>query len=173
MSISLYDVSVTSFLQTLGAVSAFLDKGLAHCTSAGIDPESIVETRLHPDMLPFRFQLVSVAHHSAGAIEGVRAGVFVPPSMDPSLTYAGLQALITDSIAKLKAVTPAEANGFEGKDMVFALGERKMPFTAEGFLLSFSLPNFYFHASTAYDVLRANGVPLGKRYFLGALKLKS
>lgn len=172
MSISLHDVSVTSFLQTVGAVSAFLDKGLAHCTSAGIDPESIVATRLHPDMLPFAFQIVSVVHHSAGAVAGVRAGLFAPPSMPASVSYTSLQKLVADALADLKAVTPAEANGWEGKDMVFALGERKMPFTAEGFLMSFSLPNLHFHATTAYDILRQAGVPLGKRDYLGAMRMK-
>ena len=68
MAISLYDVTVASYLQALGGVSGFLDRGLAHCRDNNIDPEEIVETRLYGDMLPFRFQIVSVAHHSAGAI---------------------------------------------------------------------------------------------------------
>lgn len=174
MSISLYDVSVRSFLQTVGAVSGFLEKGLAHCTGAGMDPESLVETRLHGDMLPFRFQLVSVAHHSKGALDGVRAGVFAPPgAIGADLGYAGLQAMIADAHAALTAVTAAEINAFEGKDVVFALGERKMPFTAEGFLMSFSLPNLHFHATTAYDILRQAGVPLGKRDYMGALRMKT
>jgi len=83
MAISLYDLSVTSFLQVLGAVGGFLDRGLAHCMDNGLDPEEIVETRLFPDMLPFRFQLQSFAHHSLGAIEGVRKGVFGPPPPAP------------------------------------------------------------------------------------------
>ena len=74
MAISLYDVSVTSFLQTLGGVAGFLDKGLAHCKATGVDLNELVETRLQPDMLPFRFQVIAVAHHSLGAIEGVQAG---------------------------------------------------------------------------------------------------
>ena len=79
MAISLYDCSVTSFLQVLGAVSAFLEKGRAHLVEAGKDPEAIVTTRLHDDMLPFAFQIVSVAHHSRGALEGAKAGSFAPP----------------------------------------------------------------------------------------------
>ena len=79
MALSLYDVSVTNFLQTLGAVSAYLDKSLKWATENGHDPEAIVETRLHGDMLPFRFQIISVAHHSRGAIAGAKAGVFSPP----------------------------------------------------------------------------------------------
>jgi len=117
MALSLYDASVANYLQILGAVSGFLDKGLAHFREKGIDPETIVEARLAPDMQPLRFQII-------------------------------------------------------GKDVIFALGDRKLPFTAEDFLMSFSLPNFYFHATTAYDILRTNGVPLGKRDFMGRLKLK-
>ena len=172
MAISLYDVSVTSFLQTLGGVSGFLERGLAHCQDNGIDPEEIVETRLFPDMLPFRFQVISVAHHTKGAIDGVKAGVFSPGGVMEPLNYSGLQALVADAQAALKALTPDEVNAFEGRDMFFQFGDRKMPFTAEGFLMSFSLPNLHFHATTAYDILRMKGVPLGKRDYMGALRLK-
>ena len=80
---------------------------------------------------------------------------------------------MADAIVSLKALDPAEVNGFEGQDMAFVMGERRMPFTAEGFLMSFSLPNLHFHATTAYDILRMQGVPLGKRDYLGGLRLKS
>jgi hypothetical protein len=172
MAISLYDVSVTSYLQTLGAVSGFLEKGRLHYVEAGKDPEAILALRLFDDMLPFTFQVVSVAHHSRGAIAGAKAGVFSPPVPPPEPTYAVLQALVTDAIADLKAVSADEINALEGKDMVFKLGERSLPFTVEGFLMSFSLPNFHFHATTAYDILRREGVKLGKRDYLGAMRLK-
>jgi hypothetical protein len=173
MALSLYDTSVANYLQTLGAVGGFLDKGRAHFRDKGIDPETIVEARLAPDMLPFRFQIISVAQHSNGAIEGVRDGVFKPPSMKIPYGYAGLQGLVAQAREALSAWTPEAVNGLAGKDVVFALGDHKLPFTAEGFLMSFSLPNFYFHATTAYDILRTNGVPLGKRDFIGRLNLKS
>jgi len=172
MAISLYDVSVTSFLQVLGAVSGFLDKGLAHCRETGLDPETIVETRLHDDMLPFRFQIVSVAHHSRGALAGAKAGVFHPPGGVAELDYAGLQGLIADARRELQALTPEEVNALEGRDMIFQLGTRQMPFTVEGFLLSFSTPNLHFHATTAYDILRQAGVPIGKRDYMGQIRLK-
>ena len=172
MAISLYDVTVTSFLQTLGGVSGFLDRGLSHFQDNNIDPDTIVDVRLFPNMLPFWFQVSSVAHHTLDAIDGVRAGTFSPGGASPPLTYADLQKLIADAQAGLKALDPAEVNGFEGRDMVFAMGELKMPFTAESFLMSFSIPNLHFHATTAYDILRTQGVPLGKRDYLGALPLK-
>ncbi len=172
MSTSLYDVSVGSYLRILDAVTGFLGKGREHCETNGIDLNDVVETRLIDDMLPFRFQLVSVAHHSLGAIQGVEAGVFKPPSpLDQD--YAALQALVADARQGLGQYSPDVVNGFAGKDMVFRMGSLAMPFTAENFLLSFSLPNFYFHATTAYDILRMKGTPIGKRDFMGRLLLKT
>ena len=96
MAIQLYDLTVATFLQTLGGVSGFLDRGLAHCRDNNIDPEEIVETRLHGDMLPFRFQLISVAHHSAGAIAGAKLlawaeapGLYWALRHDPNFWFGG------------------------------------------------------------------------------------
>ena len=173
MSTSLYDVSVTNYLQTIGAVAGFLDKGLAHCTSNNIDPSEMVESRLAADMLPLRFQIMSVAHHSLGAIEGVRKGVFSPPGSTEPLDYGSLQKLVADAGEGLRRLSREEVNALAGRDVAFQFRDRKIPFTAESFLLSFSLPNFYFHATTAYDILRTKGVPLGKRDFLGQLRIKA
>ncbi len=173
MTISMHEISVVSYLQTLGAVAGYLDKGLAHCREQGIDPGEIVETRLYPDMLPFRFQIQSVVHHSAGAIEGIRSGKFSPPRDLPAHDYQALQALVAQARQTLQSVTPELVNGHEGSEVIFEFRDRKLPFTALGFLTSFSLPNFYFHATTAYDILRSRGVPVGKRDFLGQLRLKS
>jgi hypothetical protein len=173
MAIPLYDLSVANYLQTLGGVVGFLEKGLDHFTTNGVDLNEVVESRLFPDMLPFRFQIQSVAHHSLGAIEGVKKGLFQPPPPAPAYDYRGLQKLVGDARAALEKVTPAEVNALEGKDVLFQLRDFKMPFTAEGFLLSFSLPNFYFHATTAYDILRTKGVPIGKRDYMGQMRLKS
>jgi hypothetical protein len=172
MAVSLYDLSVASYLQILGGVSGFLDKGLAHFRANNIDPNEIADARLYGDMLPFRFQIASVAHHSLGAIEGVKAGLFTPPGAMPPADYAALQKLVEDTRAALQALTADEVNALEGKDVTFQFGDMRIPFTAEGFLLSFSLPNFYFHATTAYDILRSKGAPLGKRDFTGHLRIK-
>ena len=172
MSTSLYDMSVANYLQTLTAVAGFLEKGLAFCTSNNIDTSEMVESRLAADMLPLRFQVVSVAHHSLGAIEGVRKGVFSPPGKTEPLDYRGLQKLVTDAGETLRRLSREEVDGLAGRDVAFQFRDRKIPFTAESFLLSFSLPNFYFHATTAYDILRTKGVPLGKRDYLGQLRIK-
>ena len=173
MATSLYDLSVANYLQTLSGVIGFLEEGLTHFQAKQVDPNEIVETRLHPDMLPFRFQIQSVAHHSRGAIDGVTSGVFQPPPPIPALDYAGCQKLVADTRDALQRLTPTEVNACEGKDVTFQMGNFKLPFTAELFILSFSLPNFYFHAATAYDILRMKGVPIGKRHFMGAMRLKS
>jgi hypothetical protein len=172
MTFSLYDASVANYLQTLGAVSGFLDRGLAHFRDSNVDPETMVEARLAPDMLPLRFQIISVAQHSRGAIEAAQSGEFRPPASKTPYDYAGLQGLVAQTREALEAWTPDAVNALGGRDVVFHLGDHKLPFTTEGFLMSFSLPNFYFHATTAYDILRTNGVPLGKRDFMGRLKMK-
>ena len=172
MAISLYDLSIANYLQTLGGVEGFLAKGLAYFTENKVDANEVADARLAPDMLPFRFQIHSVVHHSLGAIQGVQAGAFAPPGPMASLDFAGLQRYVADAREALQKLTPAEVEALEGKDMVFQIRDNKLPFTAEGFLLSFSLPNFYFHATTAYDILRSKGVPLGKRDFLGRMRMK-
>jgi hypothetical protein len=173
MPTSLYDLSVASYLQTVGAIAGVLDRGAKHCAEAGTNPDELVNVRLFDDMAPFSFQVNSVAHHSLGAIEGLRSGAFHPPAGPMPRDYAACQALIAETLAGLKALTPDEVNALEGGDMVFKIGDFKMPFTAEGFLMSFSLPNFYFHATTAYDILRQKGVPLGKRDFMGQMRMKA
>src|ERR1700722_3681141 len=110
MAISLYDLTVASYLQTLGAVSGFLERGLAHCRDNNIDPEEVVETRLYGDMLPFRFQIVSVVHHSLDAIEGVKTGAFGPPTDQRPHTYADLQGLVADAREALAKLTHDEVN---------------------------------------------------------------
>ena len=174
MAVPLFDMVVPSFQQTLTAVAGFLDKGLAHCKEKGLDPAEVVETQLYPDMLPFRFQIRSVVHHSLGALEGVQRGRFEPPKEPDRLPdYAALQAMVAEARKAMEQYTPETVNGLEGRDLVFQLGERQLPFTAVGFLSSFSLPNFYFHAATAYDILRSRGVPVGKRDYLGRLRMKA
>jgi len=172
MAFSLYDATVANYLQLLGAVGGFLEKSRAHFQEKGIDTAEIVGAAIAPDMLPFRFQIVSVAHHSRGAIQAAESGVFLPTSDRPDLDYAGLQALVTEARNELSARTPEAVNALVGGDITFKVGDRALPFTTEGFLMSFSLPNFFFHATTAYDILRHRGAPLGKRDFIGKMTLK-
>jgi hypothetical protein len=173
MAISLYDATVAAYLQITHAAANCLDKGLAHCVETGADPEELTRARLYPDMMPLSFQIELVNHHSLPAIEGCKTGVFKPPPLTFStLNYAGLQKMIADTIGGLEAITAGEVNTLEGRDVVFVAGDRKVSYTTLDFLLSFSVPNFYFHATTAYDILRSKGVKIGKRDFLGTPRMK-
>ena len=171
MAISLYDVSVASYLQVLGGVSDCLAQGRAHCEANDVDLESIVQTRLFDDMWPFHDQVVSVAHHSLGCIRGLQAGLFQPPNLEARRDYAGLQILLDETTSELGAITPEVVNALEGGELKFRAGKFELQFVAEDFVTSFSLPNFYFHATTAYDMLRMQGVPIGKLNFVGKLRV--
>jgi len=173
MATSLYDISVASYLQTVGAVANFLDRAAGHCAAAGTDPDDFVGARLFEDMAPFHFQIECVYHHSVWALEAVKSGVFAPPALVGPIPFLELQAMITQTKAALNAFTPDEVNGWAGKDLDLQIGPRTLAFTAENFFLSFSLPNFHFHAVTAYDILRMQGVPLGKRDYEGQLRTRA
>ena len=101
-----------------------------------------------------------------------KAGVFSPGGDQNAQDLPALIALIKDTHAGLAAIKPDEINAYEGKDVFFEFRGTKIPFTAENFLMSFSLPNLHFHATTAYDLLRARGVPIGKRDYMGQLRMK-
>jgi len=172
MALSLYAATVPSYLQILRAVSGLLNTAEAFCAEKALAPDDIIQARLADDMQPFAYQVKSTAVHSLGAIEGVRKGVFSPDTTTPPETFAALKTRITETLAKLETIDAAEVDAFVGRDMRFAFGDRNIEFTAENFLLSFSQPNFYFHATTAYDILRWKGVPIGKRDFIGRLRSK-
>jgi len=171
MTISFYDASVTAYLQILGGVANTLDKGAQYAAENDLDLVELLDFRLKEDMLPFSFQLVSVWHHSLGAVNGMKAGEFAPPPALEALDYGKLQGLITEAIESLQAMSADEINALADQPMVFKVGGNDIPFTTTNFLLSFSLPNFHFHAATTYDILRMQGVPLGKMDFLGALRV--
>jgi uncharacterized protein len=173
MAFSLYAATVPSYRQILESVSGLLHKAEVFCGEKQIPPADIIQARLAADMLPFAYQISSTAVHSLGAIEAVRRGVFAPDMTPPPEDFAGLKARISAALTGLAAIEAAEMDAFVGRDMSFAFRDRRMDFTAENFLLSFSQPNFYFHATTAYDILRWKGLPIGKRDFTGKPRIKS
>ena len=120
--ISLYDCSVGTYLQVLPATTRILEKGRQHFASEGMDLQDIVAARLFEDMLPFWFQIVSVCHHSLGAIRGIQAGTFSPPPRQPDLGYEELEQMAMDTLAGLESISAAEVNGLEGNGMVFQDG---------------------------------------------------
>jgi len=167
MTFSLYSAVVPTNLQILESLSGLLDKAESFCSEKELAPEQIIAARLADDMHPFAYQVKSTAVHSLGAIEGVRRGVFSPDTTQPPDSFAALKTRIAAARSGLQAIAPGEVDGFIGRDMRFSFGERHIDFRAEDFLLSFSQPNFHFHATTAYDILRWKGVRIGKLDFLG------
>ena len=167
MPISLHAAIIPSMLQILGATKGWIDKAEA----SPLSEDEVLEARLIEDMLPFAYQVKSVAVHTQGALEGVRRGIFSPDLAPPPASFAGLRERLDEAITYLDSLGEDEIEALRKRPMRFEFGERKVPFTVPDFLLSFSQPNFYFHASTAYGILRAKGIEVGKRDFLGALRV--
>jgi hypothetical protein len=173
MPISLYDATVPLYLQVLPAIGGLIDKAEAHCREAGLPDSALSEASLAPDMWHFARQVQIACMHSAAAVEGALSGKLTPDFTPPATDFASLRARVADAIARLKTITPAQLEAVIGRDTVFAMGEtRRFDFTAEDFLLSFALPNFTFHATTAYAILRMKGLPIGKGDFLGKIRMK-
>lgn len=170
MSISLYQSIIPTYLQILGAVAALLDKAEAYCESNNLPAETLTEASLADDMLPFSYQVCCVAWHSETAIASCRGGVFTPPSSQSPSDFASLRERISQARSKLQGLTKEEVDGFLGKPVQFQMGDFSMDFVAEEFLFSFSQPNFFFHATTAYDILRWKGLKIGKMDFMGAVR---
>jgi hypothetical protein len=171
MSISFYQASVASYLQVLEGVSGVLDKGASFAAESRLDPQEMVMTRFHEDMMPLHFQIVSVAHHSWGALQAMQQGSFSPPSFELDMDYARLQAVVQNARDELSRQNIAEVDALSDKSMVFKLGKNEIPFSNLNFLLSVSLPNFYFHATTTFSILRMLGAPVGKMDYMGPLKM--
>lgn len=186
MAISLYDLGLLTFLQTTRAVSGFLDRATRYCQESGADPEELVRARLVPDMAPLHFQVEALTHHAVWGLEAVKTGVFAPPPLVGAMPLADLGAMVGRAVTALEGLSREEVDSWGGKDLdieIFrpldedrastsAWVPRRLAFTSETLLLSFSLPNFHFHAVTAYDILRARGVPLGKRDYEGRLRTR-
>ncbi|MEG3165344.1 DUF1993 domain-containing protein [Sphingomonas sp. PB2P19] len=172
MSISLYDAVVPSNLQILGALDRIMEKAEAFCEARAMAQEALIDARLAPDMQPLGYQVKSCTVHSIGAIKSVPTGRFSPDSSAWPTDFAGLRGMLQHAAAELSALDRNAVEELADADTCFVLGERTLPFTGANFLLSFSQPNFYFHATTAYAILRAQGVELGKRDFIGTPRIK-
>ena len=184
MTISLYDLSVPTFLQTMRALSGCLDRAVRHCADSGADPDDFVRASLYPDMAPFHFQIEAVTHHAVWGVKAVMTGAFAPPPLVGAMPFTDLRAMVGQAVTALEAFTPDELNAWSGKNLSIEIyrpvdeenrstsswAPRTFAFTSETFLLSYSLPNFYFHAVTAYDILRTRGVPIGKGDYEGQLR---
>jgi hypothetical protein len=166
MTISMYQASAPRFANTLKNLSAVLDKAQAHCEAKKIDPVVLTGARLYPDMFALARQVQVACDTAKGAMARL-AGVEIPKHEDSEKTFEELKARIAKTVALIETFKPAQIDGTEDKDYVIKLGPREVQWKGMQYLLGFALPNFYFHAATAYDILRHSGVELVKRDFIG------
>ncbi len=167
MSISMYQASVPPFLQMLASLSAILDKAAVHAAARKIEPSVLLNTRLTPDMFPLVRQVQLAADFAKGAA-GRLAGVELPKFPDEETSFAELTARIAKTVDFIETLKPAQIDGSEGREITIPIGGQPYKFTGQNYLIRFALPNFYFHHTTAYAILRQCGVEIGKRDYLGA-----
>jgi hypothetical protein len=166
MNISMYQASAPRFVHMLKNLASVLDKAQAHCEAGKIDPGALVSYRLYPDMFPMSRQ-VQIACDTAQACVARLAGIEVPRHENTEKTFPELKARIAKAIEFIESIRPAQVDGTEDRDIVYMAGSEERRFKGMQYLLGNAYPNFYFHVTTAYDILRHNGVALGKRDFLG------
>ena len=168
MTISMYQASVPAFVKGLTNLKAILEKAAAHAQAHKIDDAVFVTSRLYPNMLPLSKQIQIASDFARGTT--ARLAGTEPPSMeDNEKTLAELIARVDKTLEYVKPFTAAQIDGTEGKEITRTLRGQPRTFTGLNYLLQFALPNFYFHSTTAYALLRHNGVEIGKADFLGSL----
>jgi hypothetical protein len=168
MNISMYEASAPRFINTLKNLAGILDKAQAHAEAKKIDPLVLTASRLYPDMFALARQVQIACDTAKGAMARL-AGVDNPKHEDTEQSIADLKGRIDKTIAFIETFKPAQIDGSEDKALTIKLGPREVNWKGMQYLLGFALPNFYFHATTAYDILRHNGVELAKRDYIGAV----
>ena len=166
MSISMYQASVPVFIRILTNLSGILDKAAADAEARKIDPAVFLNARLAPDMFTFTRQVQIAADFAKGASARL-AGLEVPKYEDDETTIAELKARIDKTIAFVKTLKAAQIDGSEDREIVLVQGDKTRTFKGQAYLLEYAFAHFYFHATTAYSILRHNGVPVGKKDFVG------
>ena len=166
MTISMYSASAPRFANTLKNLSAILDKAQAHCDAKKLDPKVFTGARLYPDMFPMARQVQAACDTAKGAVARL-AGIQIPAHEDTEQTFEELKARIAKTISFIQTVQPAQVDGSEEREVVLKMRSGEVKFKGMQYLLGHALPNFYFHVTTAYNILRHNGVELGKRDYIG------
>jgi len=166
MSISMYDVSIPIFTLSLNNLSAILDKAESHTESKKVDSKVLAQARLIVDMLPLSSQIQIACDTAKGAAARL-AGISIPKHEDTEATIAELKARIAKTLEFIKTVKPEQLQGSETREIVLQFPQNTLKFNGVNYLTNFALPNFFFHITIAYALLRKNGVDIGKRDFLG------
>nr|WP_315395675.1 DUF1993 domain-containing protein [uncultured Duganella sp.] len=165
-TLSMYSASIPVFKQILNSLLAILDKAEAHAAEKKIEPAALLQFRLFPDMLPFTRQIQIACDFAKGAAARL-GGQEVPSYEDTEVGFADLKARIVKTLAYIDSVPQDAIAGSEERAITTGSGERTKHFTGQTYLFHYALPHFFFHATTAYDILRHNGVEIGKKNFIG------
>jgi len=168
MSLSMYQASAPVFVQGLTGLLTALDKAVAHAEHRKIDPQALLQARLYPDMFPFARQVQIATDFAKGGVARL-AGVEPPVYEDVDVTFEGLRSRVEATLAYVGSFEPAQVDGSEDRDVTLIRRGEASLVKGQPYLLQQAMPNFYFHLTTAYAILRHNGVELGKRDFLGAV----
>ncbi len=166
MTLSMYSASVPVFKQILNSLLAILDKAETHAEEKKIDPQALLQFRLYPDMLPFTRQ-IQIACDFAKGCSARLGGVDVPAYEDDERSFAELKARIIKTLAFIDTVPQDQIAASEERAITTGSGEKTKHFTGQTYLFHYALPHFFFHATTAYDILRHNGLDIGKKNFIG------
>ena len=166
MSLSMYQASIPPLVRMLGNLSAILTKAATYAETKKIDPSVLINARLAPDMRPLSFQIQTASDVAKGCAARL-AGTEAPSFPDTETTFPELQTRIAKTIEFLNSVSAAQIDGSEERSITLKMRTQEVQFQGQAYLLSFVLPNFYFHITTAYAILRHNGVDIGKADFLG------
>jgi hypothetical protein len=162
----MYQASAPRFARMLRNLATLLDKAQAHAEAKKIEPSALTSYRLYPDMFPLTRQVQIACDQAKGAVARL-AGVDIPKHDDTEQSFAELKARIDKTLKFIESVKPAQVDGSEEREVVLKLRAGELKFSGLDYLFGFAYPNFFFHVTTAYNILRHNGVELGKRDFVG------
>ena len=168
MALSMFQACVPVITQMLNGLAGVVDKAAEHVAEKKLEESALLQARLYPDMFTLGRQIRQATDFGRNA-PGRLAGVTLPTFPDADASFAEAKSRIAKSLDFVKGFTPAQIDGTEGKDISWKAGERQMSFKGQAYLLHFCLPHFFFHCTTAYDILRHNGVEVGKRDYMGSL----
>ncbi len=168
MSLSIYDVSVPVYVKLLGGLKIQLDKAAAYAKAGGFEEAALLDARLFPDMWPLKRQVQAATNHAFRGTARL-AGLPIPQITEAAASFADLHGRIDETIAFIKGVDRAAVEAGETREITFPMGGEQATMTGLQYFQNFTLPNFYFHLTTAYNLLRHNGVPVEKTDFTGPI----
>ena len=167
MNVLLYQASVPIYVRQLNGLSAILRKAIGYCAERKIEPAALLHDRLYPDMLTLLRQVHIACNHAERGTSRL-AGMEPPAREDKEASFEDLATRVANTIAYVRSIDPKKMEGMEDRNITFPVGQKQMTLKGADYLFHFSMPNFYFHVTTAYNILRHNGLQIGKEDFIGS-----